>query len=70
MLPLAIGRSRLALEAEATMSHVLTFDPHHAAIRAEMRELRIPSRVPFGTIVFGLMGGASAASAILMLTGL
>ncbi len=52
------------------MSHVLTFDPHHAAIRAEMRELRIPSRVPFGTIVFGLMGGASAASAILMLTGL
>lgn len=49
------------------MSYPYAFDQHHAAIRAEMRELRLSYRAPYSTVLLSLVAASCAASAILTL---
>ena len=50
------------------MLHFTSADPHHVAVRQEMRALRLGTHVPVGHLLIGLLGAASAASAILSLS--
>jgi hypothetical protein len=50
------------------MFHFTSANPHHAVVRAEMRALRLRAHMPVGHLLLGLLGAASAASAILSLT--
>ncbi|NNM72277.1 hypothetical protein [Enterovirga aerilata] len=52
------------------MSHLSASDPHHAAIRAEMRQLRLNRRPSYPALVLGLVAAADAASVVLTLSGL
>jgi hypothetical protein len=52
------------------MARLFASTPHHAAIRAEMRELGFRARRPYSTLVFGIVAAADTASTVLSLSGL
>ncbi len=55
---------------KALMSILGAFNPRHAAIRAEMRELSIKARRPYPALLLGLVAMADTASVILTLSAL